>query len=321
MLRDLIMNTFSKARRLFLKLCASASASALTTTISASAATAQSGPFRYSLAQWSLHRGFQNGKYKPLDFAKIARGQFGLTAVEYVNQFYADTLSDKLVRELHKIATGEGVQSLLIMVDREGALGDPDPAKRKQSVDNHHKWADAAHTLGCHSIRVNAQSAGSYDEQMKAAADGLNQLAEYCAKLNLNVLVENHGGLSSNGQWLTGVMKLADNPRVGTLPDFGNFTIDRERGEKYDKYLGVKELMPYAKAVSAKSYHFDKNGIETEIDYFRMLKIIHAAGYRDWIGIEYEGEKIGEEEGIKLTLQLLRKAEKKIGEELINLQG
>lgn len=268
--------------------------------------------FQYSLAQWSLHRGFQSGKYKAVDFAKIAKQQFGFTGIEYVNQFYFDSLSDKLIKELHTTAQGEGVESLLIMIDREGALGDPDPNARKQSVQNHYKWADAAHALGCHSIRVNAESAGTYDEQMKAAADGLNQLAAYCEKLKLNVIVENHGGLSSNGKWLAGVMQLADNPRVGTLPDFGNFTINKETGEKYDIYLGVKELMPYAKAVSAKAYNFNNDGIEPDIDFFQMMKIVRDADYRGWIGIEYEGDKVSEEEGIAMTHKLLRRAEQKL---------
>lgn len=268
--------------------------------------------FKYSLAQWSLHRGFRSGKYKAVDFARIARQKFGFSGIEYVNQFYFGSLNDKLIKELHTTAQGEGVESLLIMIDREGALGDPDPKVRKQSVMNHHKWADAAHVLGCHSIRVNAESAGSYDEQMKAAADGLNQLAEYCGKLNLNVIVENHGGLSSNGKWLTGVMKLADNPRVGTLPDFGNFTINKEKGEKYDIYLGVEELMTYAKAVSAKAFNFNEDGIEPDIDFFRMMKIVKDAGYRGWVGIEYEGDKVSEEEGIVMTHKLLLRAEEKL---------
>ena len=261
--------------------------------------------FRISLAQWSLNRAFFSGSLDPLDFARITREKFGLEGVEYVNQFYFDTLNDKLVSELRNRADGEGVTSLLIMVDREGAIGAPDANARRQAVENHYRWADAAHRLGCHSIRVNAQSEGSWDEQMKLAADGLNQLAAYCERLGLNVLVENHGGLSSNATWLTGVMKLADNPRVGTLPDFGNFVIDRETGESYDRYKGTRELMPWARAVSAKSHGFDANGEETSTDYRKMLEIVQDAGYRGWIGVEYEGDAHSEEEGIWLTIRLL----------------
>ena len=268
--------------------------------------------YKISLAQWSLNRAFFGGDLDVLDFARIAREKFGIGAIEYVNQFYFKTLNDSLVADLRQRAEDQGVESLLIMIDGEGKLGNPDKAARMQAVENHHRWADAAHALGCHSIRVNASSAGSWDEQMKLAADGLNQLAGYCEKLGLGVLVENHGGLSSNAEWLTGVMKLADNPHVGTLPDFGNFIIDRETGESYDRYRGMAELMPFAKAVSAKSYGFDESGNETTIDYARVLKIVTDAGYNGWVGIEYEGDDHSEEEGIQLTRQLLERVRQQL---------
>lgn len=263
--------------------------------------------FKISLAQWSLHKSFFDGVYDPVDFAKIARGKFDIEAIEYVNQFYFDSLDDKLVKALRERADGEGVISNLIMVDREGDLGAPDKDVRQQAVENHYRWADAAHVLGCQSIRVNARSSGSWDEQMKLAADGLRSLADHCEKLGLDVLVENHGGLSSNAQWLMGVMKLAGHEGVGTLPDFGNFLIDKETGESYDRYLGTEELMPFAKAVSAKTHDFDKEGNETTIDYLRMMAIVVNAGYSDWVGIEYEGKTLPEEEGILKTMQLLER--------------
>ena len=271
--------------------------------------------FEISLAQWSLNRGFFDGSYDTLDFARIARETFGIEAIEYVNQFYQDRLDDTLVGELRQRAEGEGVQSLLIMIDNEGALGDPDSAARQQAVSNHHRWADAAHALGCHSIRVNASSSGSWDEQMKLAADGLNSLAAYCKDLGLNVLVENHGGLSSNAQWLSGVMKLADNPVVGTLPDFGNFVIDRETGESYDRYKGTAELMPWARAVSAKTHGFDEHGNETSTDYRRIMGIVIDAGYHGWVGIEYEGDNLPEEEGVFRTKHLLERVRQELEEE------
>jgi sugar phosphate isomerase/epimerase len=270
--------------------------------------------FKISLAQWSLHQSIFDGVLDPLDFAKVARGKFGIEAIEYVNQFYFDTLNDKLVKELRKRADDEGVISNLIMIDREGDLGDPDGAARKQAVENHYRWADAAHVLGCQSIRVNAASTGSWDEQMILAADGLGSLAEYCEKLGLNVLVENHGGLSSNASWLVGVMKLVDKESVGTLPDFGNFIIDRETGESYDRYLGTKELMPFAKAVSAKTFDFDDEGKETTIDYPRIMEIVMNAGYSDWVGIEYEGKSLPEEEGIVKTRALLERVRTDLGQ-------
>ncbi len=293
------------------QLLAAATGAVLTSAISGCAKPRQASEeadWQISLAQWSLHRTFLRDGVDPKTFASIARRQFNLDGIEYVNQFYFDTLSAGLVNELKQRADGEGVQSLLIMCDNEGRLGDPDAAKRRTAVTNHYRWADAARELGCHSIRVNAASEGGYAEQARLAADGLRQLAEYCDPLGINVLVENHGGLSSNGQWLAEVIRSAAHQRVGTLPDFGNFTIDREKNLRYDIYRGVEELMPMAKAVSAKSYQFDANGNESTIDYSRMLRIIEQSGYQGWIGIEWEGDQFSEAEGIRKTHQLLKRA-------------
>lgn len=267
--------------------------------------------FRISLAEWSLHRAIFAGDFDHLDFAGAAIKDYGIEAVEYVNQFFFEKANDQAyLREMKKRAEGEGVRSLLIMCDREGRLGDPDDKKRTQTVENHYKWVEAAKFLGCHSIRVNARSAGSYDEQMKLAADGLRRLVEFGDQHEINVIVENHGGLSSNGQWLTGVMKLVDHPRCGTLPDFDNFRVSRE--EEYDRYKGVKEMMPYAKAVSAKSHDFDEQGNETTTDYLRMMKIVLDAGYRGYVGIEYEGQKLSEPEGIRATKVLLERVREQL---------
>ena len=245
------------------------------------------------------------GQAAPVDFAGIARRDYGITAVEYVNQFYQQTLTDALVAELKKRADDAGVRSLLIMCDGEGRLGDPDATARALTVSNHVRWLDAAQALGCHSIRVNAASTGSSEEQMKLAADGLRALAVLGDARGLNVIVENHGGLSSNGAWLAGVMRLADHPRVGTLPDFGNFRVSRE--ETYDRYQGVTELMPFARGVSAKTYDFDAAGNETTIDFPRMMGIVKAAGYRGHVGIEYEGNTLSEPDGIRATKALLER--------------
>lgn len=263
--------------------------------------------FDISLAQWSLHRAFKGGALDAMDFAKISKQDFGIDALEYVNQFYMDNFGPSVVKELKKRSSGEGVKNVLIMCDGLGKLGDPDKAARTQTVENHKIWADAAKSLGCHSIRVNASSVGTYDEQMNLAAEGLRMLGEYGDRVGLNVIVENHGGLSSNGAWLSGVMKKADHHRVGTLPDFGNFILDRETGESYDRYKGTKELMPYAKGVSAKSHDFDDKGNEIHTDYKRMLNIVKDAGYRGYIGVEYEGGEISEPEGIIATKKLLQR--------------
>ena len=259
-----------------------------------------------SLAQWSLNRQFFGGKLNALDFAKVTKEEFDLDAIEYVNQFFKDKANDEAyLGQLKSRAADHGVKSLLIMVDGEGSLGHGGTAERNKAVLNHYKWADAAKFLGCHSIRVNAATTGngSFEEKQKLAADGLRSLSEYGAKLGLNVIVENHGGLSSNGAWLAGVMKIVNLPNCGTLPDFGNFNVGD--GKWYDRYQGVAELMPFAKAVSAKSHEFDEKGDEVRTDYRRMMSIVLAAGYHGYVGIEYEGSKVDAYTGIKKTKQLL----------------
>jgi sugar phosphate isomerase/epimerase len=264
--------------------------------------------FNISLAQWSLHRAHFGGYLKPIDFPRVASEQFGFKAVEYVNVFFPDQEpTDEFVSDLRSRCDDLGVESLLIMCDGEGNIGDPDDAGRTKAVENHYKWIDAAIALGCHSIRVNAQSAGSPEEQRKLAADGLRRLTEHAAKQNINVIVENHGGISSNGEWLASVMLEVDHPRCGTLPDFGNFILNWATREEYDRYKGMTELMPFAKAVSAKSHDFDADGNETHTDYRKMLGIVLDAGYRGWIGVEYEGNTIGEFEGIIRTKDLLER--------------
>jgi sugar phosphate isomerase/epimerase len=266
-------------------------------------------PYQISLAQWSLHRTINSGELDNLDFAKVAKNEFGIDAVEYVNQFFFDKKQD-YIKQMKQRAADEGVRSLLIMCDGEGRLGDPDEKERTKSIENHYKWVEAAKILDCHSIRVNAASDGTYDEQIKLAADGLSRLTEYGAKHNINVIVENHGGLSSNGLWLSTVIKTVNNPMCGTLPDFGNFRVSST--SVYDRYKGMKELMPFAKGVSAKSHEFDEQGNEIHSDFLRIMKIVRASGYRGYIGIEYEGSKLNEYEGIKATKKLLERVFKQI---------
>jgi len=283
--------------------------------------------FDISLAQWSLHKTFfgdaleqgwesfgnalQNnpqdvlrGDQDPINFARIARQQFDIGAVEYVNTFYFDKAEDEVyLNKLKNVADNEGVESVLIMVDAEGNLGDPDDTARQTAVENHYKWVNMAKFLGCHTIRVNAASSGSYEEQMQRSADGLRSLSEYAATEEINVVVENHGGLSSNGEWLADTIEMVNMANCGTLPDFGNFTI--RQNETYDNYQGVEELMPYAKGVSAKTYAFDEDGSESTLDYPRLLQIVKDAGYSGHIGIEYEGSELSESEGIIATKELL----------------
>ena len=264
-------------------------------------------PFKISLAQWSLHKTLQQKKLDNLDFAKVAKEKFGINAVEYVNQFFKDKAKDETyLAEMKKRTSDLGVTNVLIMVDGEGALGDIDEAKRTKAVENHYKWVDAAKYLGCHSIRVNAETKAEYEEGKKLAADGLRRLSEYAKPLDINVIVENHGGLSSNGKWLSETIRMVGLANCGTLPDFGNFY-------DYDRYQGVTDMMPLAKAVSAKSYDFDAEGNETKVDFRKMMKIVMAANYHSWVGIEYEGSTLSEDDGIIATKKLLEKIMAELG--------
>jgi sugar phosphate isomerase/epimerase len=282
--------------------------------------------FKLSLAQWSLHRAIRDSKtHDPLDFAQKAN-ELGFEGIEYVSQLYNKHIEsmgmDSVLTVLKANSEKYGMKNVLIMVDGEGALASTDEKERNTTVENHFKWVDAAKYLGCHSIRVNAHGEGTAEEVANAAIEGLSKLSEYAEKQGINILVENHGGYTSNGQWLADVMKRVEKPNVGTLPDFGNFcqTIgygsinDENCKDPYDIYKGLKELMPYAKAVSAKSYDFDKDGNQPKIDYLKMMQIVKDAGYSGFVGVEYEGSNVSEIKGIELTKELLLK----VGNELSN---
>lgn len=299
------MNTTN--RRNFIRTSAAAVAGTMLVSPAIAGITAKKSPFKISLAEWSLHKTLFAKEMTNLQFPVVSR-ELGIDAVEYVNQFFKEQAKDeKYLTELNKIAKNEGVTNVLIMCDGEGMVGAPEKEERIKTVENHKKWIDAAAFLGCHSIRVNAGSKGTYEEQQKLAADGLHMLCEYGDTKKINVIVENHGGLSSNADWLVGVMKLVDHKRVGTLPDFGNFVINRETGEEFDRYKGVELLMPYAKGVSGKSYAFDAQGNETKMDFFRLMKIVKDSGFTGYVDVEYEGSELSEKEGIIATKKLLEK--------------
>lgn len=271
-------------------------------------AAARKPLFKISLAEYSLHRMINKGELHPRDLGPFSKKEFGIDALDRWNRpIFTKANDEKFLAEIKQRDDDAGVKNLLIMIDGEGNLGDPDEKKRTQAIENHHKWVRAARQLGCHSIRVNARSDGKlpYEEQLKLAADGLRRLSEFGAKHDCSVIVENHGGLSSNGAWLAAVMEEVGLPNCGTLPDFGNFG-------GYDRYQGVKELMPYAKSVSAKSHNFDEEGNETSTDYMRMMKIVVDAGYHGYVGIEFEGGKLSEVEGVKATKRLLERVREKL---------
>ncbi|MDW3210433.1 MAG: sugar phosphate isomerase/epimerase family protein [Reichenbachiella sp.] len=280
--------------------------------LSACAKTMKATDFKISLAQWSLHKTLFAGEMDNLDFAKVAKNDFGISAVEYVSQFFKDKAKDKAyINQMKQVAEDNGVKSLLIMIDGEGELGDNDLTKRNQAVENHYKWIEAAQQLGCHSIRVNAAGDGTAEEVQQNAIEGLRSLATFAKDYDINVLVENHGGFSSNGKWLNKVISTVDMNNCGTLPDFGNFCITRDENwnclEDYDRYQGMKDIMPFAKGVSAKSHDFDEEGNEIHSDFAKMLKIVKSAGFKGYIGVEYEGKKLSEYDGIKATKALLDK--------------
>ncbi|WP_127132822.1 sugar phosphate isomerase/epimerase family protein [Pseudoflavitalea rhizosphaerae] len=272
--------------------------------------------FQISLAQWSLHKEFFSKKYDALDFPVLARKNFDIGIVEYVNTFFKDKATDKtFLAALLQRCKDNNVKNHLIMIDGEGDLGNTNDAERAKAIGNHYKWVDAANYLGCKTIRVNAYGKGSRDEVKKAAIDGLSRLGEFAAQSGLNVIVENHGSYSSDGDWLLSVMQGVNRKNVGILPDFGNFCIRHENNqcaEEYDKYKGTEMWMPYAKGVSAKTFDFDAEGNCIETDYPRIMKIIKDSGFKGIIGIEYEGSRLPAEEGVKATKALLLKTAKSI---------
>lgn len=284
--------------------------------------------FKLSLAQWSLNRAIRDGKMDPLDFAKKAK-ELGFSGLEYVNHLYGKSYMEApnmlqaikgVGKELLTRSKDNDIENLIIMIDGEGDLASQDESARKKGIENHHKWVDLANFLSCHSIRINLFGDGTLDEQSKQATKSMRELCEYAKPQNINVIVENHGGNSSDPAFVTKVIEDSGMSNAGTLPDFGNFCIEREGGERWgapcikeypDIYEGINKMMPYAKGVSAKSYNFDDKGNETKIDYYKMMKIVKNAGYKGYIGVEFEGEA-DEEKGIIATKDLLVKAGKMV---------
>jgi sugar phosphate isomerase/epimerase len=271
---------------------------------------------KISLAQWSIHRSIDSGVLKPENFASIAKNDFGINAIEYVASFYkSQATNETFWKMMRNRADSLGVRSLLIMVDGEGDLGSVQTETRNAAVANHYKWVEAARILGCHSIRVNAFGDGSKEEVKDAMIDALTQLATYASSRQINVIVENHGLYSSDGQWIADIMKKVNMPNCGTLPDFGNWCLNAKWGttqdnvctEVYDRYAGVSEMLPWAKGVSAKSYKFDADGNETIIDYAKLLNFVKSSSFDGYIGIEYEGHDLSEPDGIRATKSLLEK--------------
>ena len=272
--------------------------------------------FKISLAQWSLHKEVREQGVSPFLFAQSAK-DMGFEGLEYVSQLYNNEVEElgfeTVIDSLKVLSESVGVENVLIMIDGEGNLADPDLEKRNLAVENHKKWIDAAQKLGAHSIRVNTFGTNEPELWKEVVVDGLKKLTTYAATKHINVLCENHGWLSSDAPKLIDAIKAVNMENCGTLPDFGNWCIKRAKGEKWgdcleeytDKYEGVEIMLPFAKAVSAKCYDFDDEGNETTIDYGRMLQLIKNSGYKGYIGVEYEGTRLSEREGILNAKKLL----------------
>jgi len=269
-----------------------------------------------SLAQWSLHRSFNKGDLDPVDFASIAMEKYNIDAVEYVNGLYPGKGKDENFWSQMKTRSDDaGVKNLVMMVDDEGELGAASEKKRLQAVENHYKWVHAAKLLGCHTVRVNAFGDSDREIYRMAIMDGMSRLADYASGVDMNIVIENHGLFSSDGALIAGIIKEVNRPNFGSFPDFGNWCLSAKWGttqgecdKVYDRYKGVAELLPYAKAVSAKSYNFDEQGEDRKIDYYKMMKIVKESDYKGYIGIEYEGTEKSEHEGILITKELMKKS-------------
>jgi sugar phosphate isomerase/epimerase len=277
---------------------------------------------KISLAEWSFHRALESGKMDHLDFPARAKNEFGISAVEYVNGFFGGkkmnfreaAKNTSYLNELLKRSRDAGVFNHLLMCDDEGPLSSAKEKERLESVENHKKWIEAAKLLGCLTVRVNLHGEGSPEERKTASVDSLTRLGEFAKPMKINVVVENHGSVTSNAEWLVDVMRQVNMENIGTLPDFGNWCISHPWGtiqegckEMYDIYKGVRLLLPYAKGVSAKTYDFDSGGEQPLLDYKRLLGIVKDSGFRGYIGIEYEGFKQAEDEGVRKTQSLLNK--------------
>ena len=278
--------------------------------------SSQEKALQISLAQWSLHRSFNDGKLDPVNFASIAMEKYEIDALEYVNGLYPGKGSDEAFwNRMKERSADAGVKNLVMMVDDEGDLGVASEKERLKSVDNHYKWVHAAKLLGCHTMRVNAFGDTDREIYRLAIMDGMSRLADYAAKSDINIVIENHGLFSSDAALIAGIIKEVNRPNFGAFPDFGNWCLSAKWGttqgdcEKvYDRYKGVAELLPYAKALSAKSYNFNEQGEDTKIDYYRMMEIVKKSDYNGYIGIEYEGMEKSEHEGIMITKKLMKKA-------------
>jgi hydroxypyruvate isomerase len=230
-----------------------------------------------SLAQWALVDEVRAGKWKTTEFAKIAREDFGLNGIEYVNTLFEVPTEDYL-KTLKKNAEDHNVTSVLIMVDSEGDGCMPTAEGRRQFEINHRKWIDAARYLGCSAIRTNCRGPEGVDknEALKWAVESYNMLLEYAASAQINVVIENHGGVSNDADFMVALMKQVDSPYFGTYPDW------REPSKEFDNYTYLEKTLPYAGGMSYRNQ-------PTEELTAKMIRLTKSSGYRGWYGIESSG--------------------------------
>lgn len=278
--------------------------------------------YKLSLAQWSFNKSFKYGDVSPYEFAKMA-SELDFEGLEYVSQLYTDVMEsddkaaaiEAFVEKNNTLAAQYKMKNVLIMIDDEGDLSTTDEERRLEAIENHKLWIEAAHKMECSSIRLNLHGENDVALWTENSVSSLKALSEFAKPLNVNIIVENHGGNSSNANLLMNVINQVNYENCGTLPDFGNFCLSKDWGSlkenkcnnPYDPYLGVSEMMPKAFGVSAKAYDFDASGNETILDYQKLLSIVKKAGYKGFIGVEYEGDHLSEEEGIIATKKLIEK--------------
>ena len=265
--------------------------------------------FKISIAAWSVHREVRSGKLKLIDACRFLREEYDVDGFELVNTLL-EVPTAEYVRKFRAEAQRFHLAIPLIMCDGEGDFGSVDPDERRRAVRYHTKWMYVASDLGCHSIRVNWRGAPEGAEKDPAlvlafterSIDAYAEMARIGGENGLNVIIENPGGISSPPEMLLGLIKAVNSPRFGTLPDWGGFPDD------VDRYDAVDKMMPYAKGVSAKCYDFGPDGRETKIDFERMVQIcVDKHGYHSFLGIEFEGDRLTERQGMRAAKDLLVK--------------
>lgn len=238
---------------------------------------------KISLATWSIVRSHRAGVWKLPDVARICREDFGIDGIEYVTGFF-DSVNYGYLQSLNRQAEEHGVENVLIMVDGEGPMVAEEKSERMQAAINHRKWVDIAGYLGCHAIRCNAFGGGpTYDEDpdsIQRAAESFSALVEYAREFEINIIIENHGGLSSDPRWLPDLCQAMDSNHFGLLPDYGNYNLD-----EVNVYEAIDQAMPYAKGVSVKA-GWQPDGSHPQYDVERLLGISLESGYSGYWGIE-----------------------------------